>query len=86
LRDSLNRLNSEEEAEQARLFLNQDEQRQRQLDIRRMEDRLASLDDEERREIAGIKQRYADVKPYVSTVALVFAIAPDDIATWEVGR
>ena len=86
LQDSLTHLRSKEEEEQAMLFLNQDEQRQRQLDIRRMEDRLASLADEERREIAGIQQRYSDIKPYVSAVALVFAITPDDAAAWEASR
>jgi hypothetical protein len=51
-----------------------------------MEDRLASLDDEERREVAGIRERYADVKPYVSTVALVFALTPEDAAASETTR
>jgi hypothetical protein len=85
LRDSLKRLRSEQEEQQAMLW-SDDQQRQRQFDIRQMEDRLASLDDEERREIAGIKERYADVKPYVSAVALVFAVAPEDAAKWEAGR
>jgi len=86
LQDSLRRLRGKDEEDQAMLFLNPDEQRQRQLDIRRMEDRLASLDDEERREIAGIRDRYADVKPYVSAIALVFAITPEDAASWEAAR
>ena len=85
LHDSLQRLKSEEEEQQAMLFLNADEQRQRQRDIRQMEDRLASLDDEERREVASVHERYADVKPYVSAAALVFALTPEDATEWEVG-
>jgi superfamily II DNA or RNA helicase len=86
LRDSLGRLRSQEEEQQSMLFLNPDEQRQRQRDIRAMEDRLASLDEEERREIAGIRARYADVKPYVSAAALVFALTPEDATSWEAGQ
>ncbi len=86
LRDSLQRLKSEEEEQQTMLFLNPDEQRQRQRDIRQMEDRLASLDDEEHREVAGIRERYADVKPYVSAAALVFGVTPEDAAEWEAER
>ncbi|MDR2253192.1 MAG: SWF/SNF helicase family protein [Bifidobacteriaceae bacterium] len=85
LNDSLRRLRGEEEQQQAMLWADE-QQRQRLFDIRQMEDRLASLDGEERREIAGIKERYADIKPYVSAVALVFAIAPGDAAQWEASR
>lgn len=85
LNDSLRRLYSEEEKQQTMLF-SDDQQRQRLYDIRQMEDRLASLNDEERREIAGINDRYADVKPYVSAVALVFAVTPQDAQEWEAAR
>jgi superfamily II DNA or RNA helicase len=85
LRDSLERLRSEQEEQQAMLW-SDDQQRQRQADIRQIEDRLTSLDEEERREIDGIKERYADVKPYVSAVALVFAVAREDAAQWESER
>lgn len=85
LNDSLQRLHSEEDQQAAMLWADE-QQRQRQFDIRQMEDRLASLDDEERREIAGIEERYADVKPYVSAVAVVFAVAPVDAAKWEAHR
>lgn len=85
LRESLARLRAEDAEQQAMLFTD-DQQRQRQRDIRQMEDRLASLDDEERREIAGVGQRYADVKPYVSAAALVFAVTPSDAADWEAAR
>jgi hypothetical protein len=82
LNDSLARLRSEEETQQAMLWAD-DQRQQRRYDIRQMEDRLASLDDEERREVAGIKERYADIKPYVSAVALVFAVTEDDAKAWE---
>lgn len=59
------------------------EQRQRELDIRRMETRLADLDAEEDRELAMIDARYADVKPYVTIAALVFAVSPQDARQWE---
>jgi hypothetical protein len=48
-----------------------------------MEDRLASLHEEEQREIAAINERYADVKPHVSAAAVVFALTPVDA---EAGR
>jgi len=85
LSDSLRRLHSEEEAQQALLWAD-DQQRQRLYDIRQMEDRLTSLDEEEHREVLGIKDRYADVKPYVSAVALVFAVTPQDAAEWGAAR
>jgi superfamily II DNA or RNA helicase len=82
LNDSLRRVRSEEAKQRALLWAD-DQQRQRHYDIRQMEDRLASLDDEERREVAGIQERYAGVKPYVSAVALVFAISLQDATEWE---
>ncbi len=45
-----------------------------------MIDRLASLDDEERREIDAISARYADIKPHVTAAAVVFALTPEDAA------
>ncbi|MDT5024729.1 MAG: hypothetical protein QOE61_1155 [Micromonosporaceae bacterium] len=48
-----------------------------------MEERLASLDDEEQREIAAIRERYSDIKPHVSAAAVVFALTPADA---EAGR
>jgi superfamily II DNA or RNA helicase len=75
--DSLRRL-KEEEAEQQLMLLPDDQQRQRQRDIRAMEDRLRTLDDELARELAGIRERYADVQPYVSAAAVVFALTSAD--------
>ncbi len=47
-----------------------------------MERRLQSLDEEESRELAGIRDRYADVRPFVSAAAVVFAITPEDAREW----
>ena len=55
------------------LPLPDDQHRQRQRDIRAMQDRLDSLDEEQDRELAGIRERYADVQPHVSAAAVVFA-------------
>jgi len=77
LHDSREHLAQEIRAEEEALFTD-DQQAQRRRDLRAMEDRLASLDDEERREIAAITQRYADVKPHVSAAAVVFALTSED--------
>ena len=45
-----------------------------------MERRLLSLGDEQEREFAGIRERYADVRPFVSAAAVVFALTPADAA------
>lgn len=82
LRESRDRLSSEIRSQEEALFAD-DQQRQRRRDLRAMEDRLASLDDEERREIMAIRERYRDIKPYVSAAAVVFALTPADA---EVGR
>lgn len=55
-----------------------DQKSQRLRDIRAMEERLETLDGEEQRELAGIAERYADVRPYVTAVAVVFALTPAD--------
>lgn len=82
LRASLARLRDDEESHLDMLPIADDQRRQRQRDIRAMEDRLDALDAEETREVEGIRDRYADVTPYVSTAALVFAITKDDAAAW----
>ena len=43
-----------------------------------MIDRLDSLDDEEQREIAAIRARYAGIKPHMTAAAMVFALTPED--------
>lgn len=64
--------------EHEELLFTDDQQRQRRHDLRAMEDRLASLDEEEQREIAAIRERYTDIKPHVSAAAVVFALTPAD--------
>ncbi len=77
LRESRDRLARDIHAQQELLFTD-DQQAQRRRDLRAMEDRLAGLDDEERREIAAISERYTDIKPHVSAAAVVFALTPAD--------
>ncbi|WP_256842152.1 DISARM system SNF2-like helicase DrmD [Ornithinimicrobium cryptoxanthini] len=84
LRDSHDRLLKEEEDESMMLFAD-DQRAQRRRDIRAMEERLESLDEEEAREIEGIEARYAEVEHHVSAAALLFAITPEDASGWKVG-
>ncbi len=79
LQESRDRLNRELRSEDAKLFPD-DQQRQRQHDLAGMIDRLASLDEEERREIDAISARYENIKPHVTAAAVVFALTPDDAA------
>ncbi|OLR90305.1 DISARM system SNF2-like helicase DrmD [Actinokineospora bangkokensis] len=77
LRESRDRLAGEIRAEEEKLFTD-DQQAQRRRDLRAMEDRLAGLDEEERREVASIEERYRDIRPHVSAAAVVFALTPAD--------
>jgi hypothetical protein len=77
LRESAERLAAEITEQEGMLFTDE-QQTQRRRDLRTMEDRLASLDEEERREIDTIGERYTDIKPYVSAAAVVFALTPAD--------
>lgn len=81
LRDSLARLRRAED-EAAAMLLPDDQQRQRRRDMEAMERRLDELDDEEAREIAAIKDRYADVKPHSTAAAVVFALTREDAEGW----
>ena len=84
LTDSLEHLRAQEREQEAMLDLWADEQRhQRARDVRAMEDRLADLAGEEKREEAAVRSRYEDVKPYVSSVALVLAVTEEDAEQWE---
>jgi superfamily II DNA or RNA helicase len=83
LAESRDRL-ARELAEQDEYLFSDDQQAQRRRDLRAMEDRLAGLDAEERREVAAIEERYADVRPHVSAAAVVFALTPDDAASGAV--
>ncbi|AWS44508.1 DISARM system SNF2-like helicase DrmD [Streptosporangium sp. 'caverna'] len=83
LRESHDRLSAEIRAQEEEQLFTDDQQAQRRRDLRAMEDRLASLDEEELREVAAIEERYADIKPHVSAAAVVFALTPQDA---EAGR
>ena len=60
-----------------------DERRQYTRDIAQMRQRLDTLDEEEAREVAGIEERYRDVRHYVSGVVLVFAVSEADATAWQ---
>jgi len=77
LTQSRDRLDREIRSEEEKLFPDE-QQRQRQHDLAGMIERLASLEDEERREINAIDARYADIKPHVTAAAVVFALTPED--------
>ncbi|MEW1889754.1 DISARM system SNF2-like helicase DrmD [Streptomyces sp. SM10] len=77
LNESRDRLERKIQAEDKLLFTD-DQQRQRRRDLRAMEERLESLGEEEDREVAAIRERYSDIKPYVSAAAVVFALTPED--------
>ncbi|WP_218037996.1 DISARM system SNF2-like helicase DrmD [Streptomyces lycii] len=77
LNESRDRLEREIRSQEEALFTD-DQQAQRRRDLRAMEDRLASLDEEEEREITAIGERYSDIRPHVSAAAVVFALTPQD--------
>lgn len=77
LRESRDRLEQEIRAEEELLFTD-DQQKQRRRDLHHMNERLDSLDDEEAREVASIRERYSDIRPYVSAAAVVFALTSAD--------
>jgi superfamily II DNA or RNA helicase len=82
LRDSVARLRAEDDEAQGQLFSDPDQQRQWRRDIDAMTRRLDELDDEERREIAAITDRYVDVKPHTTAAAVVFALTRSDADGW----
>jgi hypothetical protein len=82
LRDSLARLNAEEDEAQGQLFSDPDQQRQWRRDMDAMNRRLDELGDEEEREIAAITDRYVDVKPHTTAAAVVFALTRSDAEGW----
>ena len=77
LQESRDRLDREIRSEEEKLFPDE-QQRQRRRDLASMIDRLDNLDDEERREVGAIGDRYASIKPHVTAAAVVFALTPDD--------
>lgn len=78
LTESLDRLRQLQLEEESTLFAAPDQLRQFKQDINTMEDRLATLSDEEAREVTAIRERYTDVRPHVSAAAVVFALTPQD--------
>ncbi|MEU4347167.1 DISARM system SNF2-like helicase DrmD [Streptomyces sp. NPDC023838] len=78
LRDSRDRLEQAIRAEEEDVLFSDDQQKQRRRDLHHMNERLESLEDEEAREIASIRERYSDIRPYVSAAAIVFALTPQD--------
>lgn len=86
LRESLDRLAAEDASAAGQFAFFDEQRRQRSRDIARMEERLRQLDDDERREIEGLRERYADVRPYVSAAALVFAVSASDAEAWGGAR
>ena len=85
LTESLDRLRQLQLEEESTLFAAPDQLRQFRQDINTMEDRLATLSDEEAREVAAIRERYTDVRPHVSAAAVVFALTPQDAAQGVLG-
>ncbi|MGI5191114.1 DISARM system SNF2-like helicase DrmD [Promicromonospora sp. CA-289599] len=85
LAESLARLRREEAELAESLFTLPEERRQFREDIRAMENRLEELDSEEERETAAIRDRYTDIKPYVSAAAVVFALTPADSNAADLG-
>lgn len=84
LTESLERMRAEDQTNQDMLAAWLDEQRaQRERDMRAMADRLAVLDAEERREADAVARRYEDVRPFIASVGLVFAVSEQDAAAWE---
>ncbi len=83
LRDSLASLRAQEAEAQGQLFADPDQERQWRRDREAMQRRLDELDDEEAREIAAIKDRYADVKPHTTAAAVVFALTRSDADGWR---
>jgi flagellar motility protein MotE (MotC chaperone) len=78
LRDSRDALERAIRAEEEDVLFSDDQQKQRRRDLNHMNERLESLENEEAREIASIRERYSDIKPYVSAAAVVFALTPED--------
>ncbi|MBA8792932.1 superfamily II DNA or RNA helicase [Friedmanniella endophytica] len=81
---SLAALHQAEEEDSQRLF-SDDQRLQRRRDVHTMEERLATLAEEERREVAAIEERYTDIRPHVSAAAVVFALNPSDVADGRLG-
>jgi superfamily II DNA or RNA helicase len=82
LRQSLRQLEDAQAEEEARLFLDPDQQRQRRRDMEAMSRRLDELASEEDREITAINERYTQPEPNTTAAALVFALTRADAEGW----
>jgi superfamily II DNA or RNA helicase len=80
LAETLQGLESQQ-AEQEMMLWSDESAAQRRRDIRQMHERLDSLADEEQQEIDGLRERYTDVRAFISTAALVFAVTERDALT-----
>ncbi|KQV20866.1 MULTISPECIES: DISARM system SNF2-like helicase DrmD [unclassified Kitasatospora] len=78
LGESRDRLEQAIRVQEEELLFTDDQQKQRRRDLHNMNERMESLDDEEAREIASIRERYSDIRPYVSAAAVVFALTTED--------
>ncbi|WP_440101392.1 DISARM system SNF2-like helicase DrmD [Glutamicibacter mishrai] len=84
LQDSLRERRENQQELEGMLFdLDPKQAEQYRLDIRSMENRLANLAEEEKREIAAIAERYTDIRPFVSAAAVVFALTEEDAKQGE---
>ncbi|MFD0382419.1 SNF2-related protein [Streptomyces stramineus] len=84
LGESRDRLEQAIRDQEENFLFTDEQQKQRRRDLQHMNDRLESLDDEEQREIASIRERYSDIRPYVSAAAVVFALTPEDAKNGKV--
>ena len=84
LRESI--ADAEQQASQSEGMLFDVEQRQSERDLRQMRRRLDDLEDERKREMEAVGERYADVKAWPFPAAVLFAISEADAARGMVIR
>lgn len=75
---------AEAEAIEVELTLFDDERRQSERDLRQIRARMDALADERDEELAAVDARYTDVQARTFHAAVLFALAPKDIASGEV--
>lgn len=86
LQASLDQLREEDQEQLSFDFSTDEQRRQRERDVKHIERRLDDVDDEAERELEAVRERYRDVRPYLTIAALVFAVSPQDVAEWEARR
>lgn len=77
-------IKAKELADDNQLALFDDERRQSERDLRQIRERIEALADERERELTAVDARYADVQARTFHGAVVFALAPDEVASGEV--